>query len=35
MENLKEEALKYHSNNPKGKIGVYPVKSYHTPHDLS
>lgn len=35
MENLKEEALQYHSSEPKGKLGVVPTKPYTTQHDLS
>lgn len=35
MKNLKEEALRYHSAAPKGKLGVVPTKPYMTQHDLS
>lgn len=35
MENLKEESLRYHSAEPKGKLGVVPTKPYTTQHDLS
>lgn len=35
MENLKEESLRYHSTEPKGKLGVVPTKPYTTQHDLS
>lgn len=35
MKNPKEEALRYHSSAPKGKLGVVPTKPYMTQHDLS
>ncbi len=35
MKIRKEEALSYHSNNPKGKISVVPTKPYSTQRDLS
>lgn len=35
MKNLKEEALRYHSSAPKGKLGVVPTKPYMTQRDLS
>lgn len=32
---LREQALNYHSSNPKGKLEVIPTKAHSTQHDLS
>ncbi|HPW67379.1 MAG TPA: NADP-dependent malic enzyme, partial [Salinivirgaceae bacterium] len=33
--NIKEEALKYHSEGRAGKVEVIPTKSYSTQYDLT
>ncbi|WP_294599768.1 malic enzyme-like NAD(P)-binding protein [uncultured Rikenella sp.] len=35
MNKQDQEALLYHSSDPKGKLGVVPIKPYTTQHDLS
>lgn len=35
MNKQDKEALLYHSSDPKGKLGVVPIKPYTTQHDLS